>query len=198
MPPPGCNTSGPASLADARGTTIAFESIEGPAAQVVQKFERDINEEAAARQIAVVPRGGTAPIASAAISQPNAGPEAPSIAWAWDVYDADQRRAFRLSGVEPSGTGRQSSAGFWAAADDAVLRKDRTRRHGAARRLYRLRPRAERRPRASVTARRAAADSLGAGRLTAAAKNPGTANEFDIASRGAALLSGRRALASVA
>jgi len=119
----GCKTSGPASLAEARGTAIAFESIEGPPAQVVQKFERDVSEEASARQIAVVPRGGTAPYRIRGYLAANAGPEAPSIAWAWDVYDANQRRAFRLSGVEPTGTGRQSSAGFWAAADDAVLRK---------------------------------------------------------------------------
>ena len=119
----GCNTSGPTSLADARGFAIAFESIEGPPAQVVQKFERDITDEAAARQIAVVPRGGGALYRIRAYLAPNAQPQAPSIAWAWDVYDGNQRRAFRLTGTEPAGAGRRPSAEFWAAADDAVLRR---------------------------------------------------------------------------
>jgi hypothetical protein len=38
----------------------------------------------------------------------------------WDVYDANQQRARRLSGEEPmSGAGRTT----WAAADDQVIRK---------------------------------------------------------------------------
>ena len=119
----GCNTSGPTPRADARGAAIAFESIEGPPAQVVQRLVRDINEEASARQIAVVPRGTAAPYRIRGYLAANAERGAPSIAWAWDVYDGDQRRAFRLTGVEPAGTGRQSLAGSWAAADDAALRR---------------------------------------------------------------------------
>ena len=42
------------------------------------------------------------------------------IAWVWDVYDANQQRALRLSGEEPAGKpGRDA----WSAADDMVLRK---------------------------------------------------------------------------
>ena len=43
----------------------------------------------------------------------------PSFAWVWDVYDADKRRALRISGEEPA-TGRARDA--WSAADDQVLR----------------------------------------------------------------------------
>jgi hypothetical protein len=43
------------------------------------------------------------------------------IAWVWDVYDANQQRALRVSGEEPtSGKGGRDP---WAAADDLVLRK---------------------------------------------------------------------------
>ena len=119
----GCNTTGPAALAEARGGAIAFESIEGPPAGVVQKFARAINDEASARQLAVVPRGTAAPYRIRGYLAVNAESEAPSIAWAWDVYDGDERRAFRLSGVEPAGAGRRSPAGAWASADDALLRK---------------------------------------------------------------------------
>ena len=42
------------------------------------------------------------------------------IAWVWDVYDANQQRALRLSGEEPAGKAGRDA---WAAADDMVLRK---------------------------------------------------------------------------
>jgi hypothetical protein len=150
----GCNTPGPTSLADARGAAITFESIEGPPPQVVQKFERDISEEASARQIAVMPRGGGAPYRIRGYLAPSAGPEASSIAWAWDVYDGDQRRAFRLTGVEPAGTGRQSLAGSWAAADDAALRRSRAPAWSSSSSSS-PRPRPERRPRRGAPRRAA-------------------------------------------
>ena len=43
------------------------------------------------------------------------------IAWVWDVYDANQQRALRLSGEEPT-TGK-GGRDPWSAADDLVLRK---------------------------------------------------------------------------
>src|SRR5712675_388136 len=42
------------------------------------------------------------------------------IAWVWDVYDANQQRALRLSGEEPAGKAGRDA---WAAADDVVLRR---------------------------------------------------------------------------
>jgi hypothetical protein len=43
------------------------------------------------------------------------------IAWVWDVYDASQQRALRLSGEEP--TAAKGGRDPWQAADDLVLRK---------------------------------------------------------------------------
>jgi hypothetical protein len=50
---------------------------------------------------------------------------APSIAWAWDVYDAELHRVFRLSGEERAGpaAGRGAEDRIWAAADEALLRR---------------------------------------------------------------------------
>ncbi|HET7849870.1 MAG TPA: hypothetical protein VFL51_12495 [Pseudolabrys sp.] len=45
-------------------------------------------------------------------------PDRTAIAWVWDVYDQEQRRALRISGVERA-DGKQRT---WAAADDAMLR----------------------------------------------------------------------------
>ena len=116
----GCsNIAQPAvSLDAARGTAIAFESIEGPPPAIVQKFVRDLGEEARARELAMVPRGAQAAYRIRGYLAAHGEPGAPAIAWAWDVYDPAQRRAFRLTGEE-RGSGRQS----WAAADDDVLRR---------------------------------------------------------------------------
>ena len=56
----GCTVANQTPLADAAGTAIAFESVEGPPAQVVGKFMRDLSQEAAARQIVVATRGDVA------------------------------------------------------------------------------------------------------------------------------------------
>ena len=55
----GCTAAGqaPAILGDARGTAVALDSIDGPPAQVLRKLAHDLNEEASARQIAVVAAG---------------------------------------------------------------------------------------------------------------------------------------------
>ena len=45
-----------------------------------------------------------------------------TIAWVWDVYDGDERRALRISGEETAGRRRDA----WAAADDASRRIART------------------------------------------------------------------------
>ena len=110
----GCVSLGPsASVADLRGTTIAVESIDGPPPAIVHKFVRDLGEEAAARQLAVVPPGTQAHyrIRGYLASQAGGG-----IAWAWDIYDAGQNRALRLRGEERTG------ARSWGADPEAMRR----------------------------------------------------------------------------
>jgi hypothetical protein len=108
-------------VADGRGVAVTFESVDGPPAQIVQAFMRDLNEEAAARQIAVLPRGSAAPYRIRGYLAANPEGQPPAIAWAWDVYDGDQRRAFRLTGAEPIAVAGRGTS--WAAADDAALRR---------------------------------------------------------------------------
>jgi hypothetical protein len=52
-----------------------------------------------------------------AAHEDRAGSASTSISWALDVYDANQRRAFRLSGEE------KTAGHMWAAADDQLLQK---------------------------------------------------------------------------
>jgi hypothetical protein len=118
-----CSTGpqGPVAAAVVRGPTVAFESIDGPPESIFRKLVQDLNDEATTRQVAVVSRDAPAQYRVrgyvAALVEKR---RRTVIAWVWDVYDADQRRAIRLSGEEPAGA---SGRGTWAAADDALLRR---------------------------------------------------------------------------
>jgi len=105
----------------ARGPTVAFDSIDGPPESIFRQFVQALNDEAAARQMAMVSRGSPAQYRVRGYLAAMVGKRrATTIAWAFDVYDADQNRAVRIVGEEPAaGSGR----GTWAAADDRVLRK---------------------------------------------------------------------------
>ncbi len=110
----------PGPLASGSGPTIAFESIDGPPESVYAKLVRHLSEEAGARQIAVVSRGAPAHYHIRIFAATIVYPKRSVVHWVWDVYDANQQRARRLSGKETiTGTGRKT----WAAADDAVIRK---------------------------------------------------------------------------
>jgi hypothetical protein len=103
-----------------RATTVAFESVDGPPPAVFHKFVRSLKEEAGARRIAVVSPGEANYRLRGYLAvhgEDGATSAATSISWALDVYDADQRRAFRLSGEE------KAAGRMWAAVDDQVLHR---------------------------------------------------------------------------
>jgi hypothetical protein len=123
----GCGAIGPLPglLAQSADAGIAFESIDGLPRDVSQRLVRDLNEEAAALRIAVVPAGGEAAYRLRGYLAAHPQGASTSIAWAWDVYDAELHRAFRLSGEERAGPAAPKGAEgrIWAAADDALLRR---------------------------------------------------------------------------
>src|ERR1700761_2343931 len=102
------------------GATVAFESIDGPPPQVFDRMVGVLDSESKLRNLSVVSRQGQAAyrVRSYLAAQVNHGRT--SISWVWDVYDANQQRALRLSGEEPTS---RSGRDAWAAADDLVLRK---------------------------------------------------------------------------
>jgi hypothetical protein len=106
--------------AAARGSTIAFESIDGPPVAVFQKLVLDLSEEAQARQVTVVSRESTPAYRIRGFLAVHVVQGRPQVAWVWDVYDAEKRRALRISGEEP---GTRKGADAWAAADDQMLRR---------------------------------------------------------------------------
>jgi hypothetical protein len=116
----GCvTTSTPTvSLTDAEGATIIFESIDGPPRPISAKLAKSLDQEAAARKLVVVTRGGQALYHIRAYLAAHTEGGVTSLAWAFDVYDAGRKRAFRLNGEE-----RAAGPGSWAAANDAMLQR---------------------------------------------------------------------------
>jgi hypothetical protein len=116
----GCVTTGTPtiSLTDAEGATVIFESIDGPPRPVSTRLARSLDQEAAARRLVVVARGGQALYHVRAYLAAHTEGGQTSLAWAFDVYDAERKRAFRLNGEE-----RAPGSGSWAAANDAMLQR---------------------------------------------------------------------------
>jgi len=102
------------------GTTVAFESIDGPPPQVFDRMVGVLDSESKLRNLSIVSRDGSAAyrVRSYLAAEVNRGRTV--IAWVWDVYDRDRQRALRLSGEEPAGKAGRDA---WSAADDLVLRK---------------------------------------------------------------------------
>jgi hypothetical protein len=113
-----CNTTQTVSPTAAEGARIAFESIDGPPRPVSSRLARTLDEEAAARRLVTVARGGQANYHIRGYLAVNAEGSAASIAWAFDVYDEERRRAFRLRGEEPA-----PGTGSWGTVNDALLRR---------------------------------------------------------------------------
>ena len=102
------------------GSTVAFESIDGPPPPVFDRMVNVLDSESKLRNLSIVSREGSASyrVRSYLAAQVSRGRT--TIAWVWDVYDRDQQRALRLSGEEPAGKAGRDP---WTAADDLVLRK---------------------------------------------------------------------------
>jgi hypothetical protein len=107
-------------MAGGSGPTVTFESIDGPPPQVFDRMVGVLNSESKLRNLSIVSREGQASyrVRSYLAAQTSRGRTA--IAWVWDVYDANQQRALRLSGEEPAGKAGRDA---WTAADDLVLRR---------------------------------------------------------------------------
>ncbi|MGY4629536.1 hypothetical protein [Bradyrhizobium sp. USDA 4486] len=107
------------------GATVAFESIDGPPPQVFDRMVGVLESESKLRSLSVVSREGTAAYRVRSYLSAQVVRGKTMIAWVWDVYDANQQRALRLSGEEPTSAngGRDATRDPWQAADDLVLRK---------------------------------------------------------------------------
>jgi hypothetical protein len=121
----GCANNAAASdsfaMAGGNGPTVAFESIDGPPPQVFDRMVGVLDSESKLRNLSIVSREGGAAYRVRSYLSAQIVRGKTMISWVWDVYDANQQRALRLSGEEPGGKAGGRDA--WAAADDLVLRK---------------------------------------------------------------------------
>lgn len=118
----GCTTDRAASpVAAASGPTIAFESIDGPPPAVFNRLVDNLGTEAEARRMAVVSRRGQAKYRVRGYLAASVEAGKVQIGWVWDVYDAERRRALRISGEETAAGRKPADA--WAAADESMLRR---------------------------------------------------------------------------
>jgi hypothetical protein len=102
------------------GSTIAFESIDGPPPQVFDRMVGILDSESKLRSLSIVSREGTAAYRVRSYLAAEVSRGRTTIAWVWDVYDQNQQRALRLSGEEQAGKAGRDA---WSSADDLVLRK---------------------------------------------------------------------------
>src|SRR3954449_11957314 len=112
-------------MAPSSGATVAFESIDGPPPQVFDRMVGVLDSESKLRSLAVVSREGAAAYRVRGYLSAQVVRGKTVIAWVWDVYDANQQRALRLSGEGPTAAkgGRDATRDAWGAVDDLVLRK---------------------------------------------------------------------------
>jgi len=104
------------------GQTIAFESIDGPPRAVFDRLVGALTAEAEQRELPVVSHNGPATwrVRAYLATHVEKKKKRATLSWAWDVFDANQTRAFRLAGEELLGA---SGGDAWVQCDDALLRK---------------------------------------------------------------------------
>ena len=118
----GCTLDGAPSLSAAmpRGATVAFDSIEGPPPAQFRTLVQNLNDEAQSRRLAVISRETPSAYRVRGYLAAKVAKGKTTIAWVWDVFDGDERRALRISGEE---TAKGPTRDAWTAADDAMLRR---------------------------------------------------------------------------
>jgi len=116
----GCSSSGQPVLgvASPGPATVAFESIDGPPETVFRKLVLQLDQEASARQVAVVSREQPAQYRIRSYVAAHTQGKRSTIVWVWDIYNVDRQRTMRLAG-EVAGAAPERNA--WAAADDQAI-----------------------------------------------------------------------------
>ncbi len=111
-------TDGPLAR-NAPSGTIAFESVDGPPVETFQRLVAKLDGAAQTRNLAIVSRDAPAQYRVRAYLATHVQHARTTVAWTFDIYDAEQHRALRVSGQESGRRGARD----WSAADDKVLQR---------------------------------------------------------------------------
>ena len=114
----GCQTDRPSTVAAAeeRGPTVAFDSIDGLPRTQFNALVADLNAQAESMRLAVTPREQQASYRVRGYFAAAVEDGKTTIDWVWDVFDRNERRAFRITGTVPANSGAD-----WNAADAPML-----------------------------------------------------------------------------
>lgn len=114
-----CQTAGPAG--SPAGVPIAMEIGDGPPSPVRTAFASELVAAASERQVEIVGVGAPARYrARGYLSAETSAQGETSLAFVWDVFDAQKRRATRLTGSSPV---RAAAANPWSGLDKEALAK---------------------------------------------------------------------------
>ena len=103
------------------GVPIAVEIIDGPPAPVRTALAGELVAAANERQVEIVATGAPARYRVRGYLSTETNPEGEtSLAFVWDVFDAEKRRAKRLTGSSPI---RSAAANPWSGLDKEALAK---------------------------------------------------------------------------
>jgi len=117
----GCNPDNQTvSIAQPRGASVAFDSLDGLPPSQFQKLVQNLNDEAQVRHLAVISREQTSVYRVRGYLALKVTKRQTTVAWVWDVFDKEERRTLRISGEE---TAKVRHREAWAAADDAMLQR---------------------------------------------------------------------------
>jgi hypothetical protein len=115
----GCNPDNQAlSIAQPRGATVAFDSLDGLPPGQFQKLVKNLNDEAQARHLAVISREQPSAYRVRGYLAVKVSKHQTTVSWVWDVFDQEEQRALRIGGEEIAKVRHRDA---WTAADDAML-----------------------------------------------------------------------------
>jgi len=113
----GCQTDGTASVAPG-GRTMAFDSIDGPPKTTFEQLVGQLTTQAQVQQVSVVSRAEPAAYRVRGYLAVHVEKSKTSVAYAWDVFDANKQRVARVTGEEVA---KRVKGDAWAVCDEEML-----------------------------------------------------------------------------
>jgi len=110
-------------LAQPRGASVAFDSIDGLPRPQFQTLVERLNDEAQSRRLAVVSREGTSAYRVRGALTATVKRGQTTIAWTWDVFDAANQPVLQIKGEETGTEPTRKVEEAWKVADEAMLKR---------------------------------------------------------------------------
>ncbi len=118
---PDLRPKAPANGISPRAASVAFASFDGLPGTFAQRFEAQLNSQAAAREITVSASAGAAYLVRGYLNVRN-GEDGVSVGYVWDLFDHNRHRVQRVEDALIIGKANADpTSDLWALVDDRVL-----------------------------------------------------------------------------